>query len=465
MGEPDQIQYVYITGEDPAGRKDQAVFRLKIGGFDDGSDNGDPHIRTVDGKKYDFQAVGEFTLLRDRDGMEIQTRQMPVATQNPITDAYSGLTACVSVNTAVAALVGSHRIAYQPGTEPGQLQFYLDGKPARLTTEGFDLEGHRVSAFDADGTTGLRVDYSHHAVLMVTPRFWTSHNIWYMNVSVSHTHGDEGIMGRIPKDSWLPALQNGATVGPMPDSLHNRWVALYQTFADSWRVSEETSLFVYAEGTSTATFTDRNWPAAKPPCEMKPQFEIPGAPILAGMPIAQAEQVCQAITIDDLHEDCVFDVATTGDEIFADGYRFAQDLRLHSTAVQVVTDKPRTPEGEAVAITATVTPLTPARPIPTGHVNFVLDGVASGPPVALDENGQAQFTEDRFTIGEHGIHAIYTPGGEESGYHPSTSPHIVHTVVEGPGIPDGSDSKPWAKWIWILIVLILLVILWNVVFS
>ena len=93
-------QYVYITGTDPSGRQDQAVFRLKIGAPDDGSDNGDPHIHTVEGIRYDFQAVGEFILLRDReDGIEIQARQTPVLSANPIIDPYSGLRACVSVNT------------------------------------------------------------------------------------------------------------------------------------------------------------------------------------------------------------------------------------------------------------------------------------------------------------------------------------------------------------------------------
>ena len=46
-----RIQYVYITATDDAGRKDQTVFRLKIGAPDDGSDNGDPHVHTVDGKR------------------------------------------------------------------------------------------------------------------------------------------------------------------------------------------------------------------------------------------------------------------------------------------------------------------------------------------------------------------------------------------------------------------------------
>jgi hypothetical protein len=116
-GLPDQTQYVYVTAEDAAGRKDQTVFRLKIGAPDDGADNGDPHVHTVDGKRYDFQAVGEFTLLRDREGMEIQARHWPVETAMPITDSYTGLKSCVSVNTAVAARVGSHRIAYQPVRE------------------------------------------------------------------------------------------------------------------------------------------------------------------------------------------------------------------------------------------------------------------------------------------------------------------------------------------------------------
>ena len=82
----DGIQYVYITATDALGRQDQAVFRLKIGAPDDGADNGDPHIRTVDGKYYDFQAVGEFTLLRDTEGLEIQVRQTPVPTATPIID-------------------------------------------------------------------------------------------------------------------------------------------------------------------------------------------------------------------------------------------------------------------------------------------------------------------------------------------------------------------------------------------
>jgi hypothetical protein len=74
---------------------------------------GDTHITTLDGVKYDFQAVGEFVALQGDggDNLEIQTRQTAVATQGPGNDPYSGLTTCVSVNTAVAARVGNSRVS------------------------------------------------------------------------------------------------------------------------------------------------------------------------------------------------------------------------------------------------------------------------------------------------------------------------------------------------------------------
>jgi hypothetical protein len=427
-------EYVYITAADASGRKDQAVFRLKVGAPDDGADTGDPHIRTVDRKHYDLQAVGEFVLLRDHEGMEVQTRQTPVPTANPVTDQYTGLTACVSLNTAVAARVGSHRISYQPGRERGQLQFYLNGKPTQLPSEGVDLDGHRVRGVDATGAPGLRVDYAHHAVLSVTPNFWSSHGLWYLNVSVSHTQADEGLMGPIPEETWLPRLPNGATVGPMPASTHERYIALYRTFADAWRVTDDTSLFVYAPGTSTATFTDEDWPTEEPPCKLKPQFEIPDAPPPVSISLERARQVCHAVTVDDLHWDCVFDVATTGEEEFAKGYLFAQDLRLRGTALQLVADKASTQPGELLTVTATVLPLHAGDGVPTGTVTFLVDDVVVvGSPVKLNDQGRMRFTTDALTSGDHRIRAEFGPGDGEHGYHSSGSPTLLHTVGTGGG--------------------------------
>ena len=60
---------------------------------------GDPHIQTLDGLGYDFQAVGEFVLIESTSGddLQVQVRTAPVGD-------------LVSVNVAVATLVDGQRV-------------------------------------------------------------------------------------------------------------------------------------------------------------------------------------------------------------------------------------------------------------------------------------------------------------------------------------------------------------------
>lgn len=429
-------EYVYVTGTDPAGRKDQAVFRLKVGAPDDGADNGDPHVHTVDGHNYDFQGVGEFTLLQDAEGLEVQCRQWPVEAAGPVADPNTGLTTCVSVNVAVAARVGANRISYQVGRDGKELRFYLDGKEAPLPREGLDLGPHRVESYEvAGGAQGIRVDYADQSVLTITPYFWTSYNVWLLNVAVAHTQADEGIMGVIPPGTWLPALRDRTTVGPMPGDPHDRFVALYRTFADSWRVTDETSLFTYEPGTSTASFTDRSWPDEKGACVITPGFEIPGArPLASGLALERAEKVCSAVTVEGWHRDCVFDVATTGDEELARPYLELQDLQVRGTSVQVDADGPTTRPGERLTVTVTVLPLRPEAPRPTGSVSLVVDGMPVGRPAKLDRRGRASVTLPPLEPGDHRIRAVYAGGGKHE-HRASSSPSLLLTVGAGPGEP------------------------------
>jgi hypothetical protein len=412
-----------------------------------GNHIGDPHVHTVNGMSYDFQAVGEFTLLRNGEMMEVQVRQSPVNTANPVTDQYSGLTVCVSINTAVAARVGNHRISYQPGREGPRLHFYLDGKPAQLPVEGLALDRHWVSAFDANGEIGLRIDYDDGTVVTITPMFWNAHNVSYIDVSVANTGAHEGVMGIIPQDSWLPRLRNGRSLGAIPASLNARYAQLYKTFANSWRVTKKTSLFVYAPGTSTATFTDRDWPGAQPPCNLKPQFQIPGVGVFKGMPIPEAEAICRSVIDKDLHDNCVFDVATTGDETFVRGYLTAQESRVYGTGVRLSGYVPamlrpdRSPDAarmqqvnrldQWLALTARVAPLTPGRPTPTGTVTFFVDGVPTQRAVELDDTGAARLTVGPLKPGEHQIRATYSGGGRFDNLS-GVSSTLLHTVLAEP---------------------------------
>ena len=161
------------------------------------------------------------------------------------------------LNTAVAARVGSHRVTYQPNIsgvpDPSGMQLRVDGILKTLGPDGINLgSGGRV--IKAPAGDGIEINFPDETVLLVTPGYWNSQSKWYLSVSILNTRAKEGIMGAVPPGSWLPALPNGNSVGPKPASLHQCYVDLYQTFADAWRVTNSTSLFDYAPGTSTSTF-------------------------------------------------------------------------------------------------------------------------------------------------------------------------------------------------------------------
>jgi hypothetical protein len=226
---------------------------LHWGSLNDGFNDGDPHLTTVGGIHYDFQSAGEFVALRDGNGTQIQTRQTPVSTQPPVANTYTGLATCVSLNTAVAARVGTHRVTYQPNLDgrpdSSGLQLRVDGVLKPLGAQGLNL-GPGARVVKSSAGNGIEIDFPDGTSLTATPNFWgPPHNKWYLSVSVFRTPASEGIMGSLASGSWLPALPDGTSLGPMPATLPQRYSDLYGKFADAWRVTNTTSLFDYAPGT------------------------------------------------------------------------------------------------------------------------------------------------------------------------------------------------------------------------
>ncbi|MFO1418204.1 MAG: hypothetical protein U1E83_05990 [Methylotetracoccus sp.] len=310
---------------------------------------GDPHLTTVDGVKYDFQSAGEFTALR-KEGLEIQARQTPVPTAGvPITNEYTGITHCVAIYTAVAAKFGKSRVTVQPGlksteVDPKSMQVRVNGKLVTIPRTGLVLgstgDGNAPGSFDGMLATvdggGFEITGADGTQLVVTPAFWTSQNLWYLNVSVFQTSATLGTMGKIagvesgpdltigPRDvgGWLPALPDGSSLGARPDSEDERYEVLYEKFADAWRVRDNTSLFDYAPGENTATFTLEEWPRNHPQsCAIEGQDSVQGTTDEA------AAAACAAVTDAGHRADCKFDVAITGNTDFGKLYVASQSFK------------------------------------------------------------------------------------------------------------------------------------------
>ena len=286
-------------------------------------DAGDPHITTTNGVNYDFQAAGEFTVLKNSDSeFEVQARQTPVQTNfTPGPNPYTGLASCVSLNTAVAARIGGHRVSYQPlrsSANREEMVLRIDGTQVPLTATPINLGGGIDVVRASFPGAGLFAHSDDGTDLTVTPRYWSSQGYWYLDIDALNTPAREGVAGHIHSGDWLPRSPTGASFGPMPGPLTSRHVLLNQTFADAWRVSSSTSLFDYATGTNTGTFTDRNWPTPPgQPCL------TPLPPVRAPIEVMQPQlalQVCRPVRDDQRRANCVFDVTVLGDAIFAEGY-------------------------------------------------------------------------------------------------------------------------------------------------
>lgn len=298
---------------------------LHWGSANNGFDDGDPHLTTIDGVHYDFQGAGEFVALTDGNGLEIQTRQTPIATAwPPVHNPHTGLTSCVSLNTAVAVRLGKRRVTYQPGitgtVNPAGLELRVDGVLTPLGAQGVDLSPAGRIVTPPDGN-GIQIEFADGSKLVASPQPWAAEGRWYLNLSVFGTRAGQGLLGSIPAGSWLPALPDGKSLGALPAALHDRHVTLNQTFADAWRVNANSSLFDYGAGTSTATFTLAKWPPEKPPCDLpkttplKPESE------------AVAQQVCAKIQDPALKANCIYDVQVMGNVDFANGYTALEKLR------------------------------------------------------------------------------------------------------------------------------------------
>ena len=416
------------TGDNPAGTATFDAYTERVTGGVAAAE-GDPHMTTVDGVHYDFQGAGEYITLRDADGTNIQLRMTPVPTAGVLgPNGYTGISTCVSLTTAVAARVGSRRLTFQPNIsgvpDPSGMQLRIDGVLTTLGPSGMNLgSGGRVVNSASGG--GIEVEFPNGTQMVVTPGWWASQGKWFLNVNVSRTPAVEGIAGAIAPGSWLPLMPDGTSLGPRPAALHDRYAQLYDKFGDAWRVSNATTLFDYAPGTSTATFTIAGWPSETAPCT------VPASPPVVALDPSVARELCSRITNKNRFGDCVLDVTLTGEKAFARTYILTERILAGATMLTLSSDKDPVRPRETVTFTAIVErKASTGRGAPTGLVQFMVDGKRVGEPVKLNTAGRATWKTATLRPGKHEVSARYIPTKNSAFFATSTVEAITVTAVE-----------------------------------
>ena len=111
--------------------------------------------------------------------------------------------------------------------------------------------------------------------------------------------------------------------------------------------------------------------------------------------------------------------------LFSSSANLTQTVSKATSRTAVRSSSSTVTRGLNVVFTATVTARAPGAGIPTGTVQFGIDGVSSGPALSLNSSGQAAYAISTLSVGRHTISAVYTGSGN---FNTSTSGNITQRI-------------------------------------
>ena len=202
----------------------------------------DAHLVEPDGTILDFNPEGEFvfaTSTQSGDSFDVQVRLQPLDNSQS-----------ASIVTQVAAQLGTDRVTF--GLDRSGLVM-VNGSAVNLTLNAPDLlSGGELTQVDSQT---YKIVWNTGEVLTVT------NSGTFLSVSVSG--GPNATPGTIVGLATLSAATTAGNDLTLPDGTVLSGpitTAELAQFANAWRVPQSFSLFDYAPGQSTATFTDTTFP-------------------------------------------------------------------------------------------------------------------------------------------------------------------------------------------------------------
>lgn len=245
--------------------------------------DGDPHLRTFDRASYSLMSVGEFTAVKSTsDNFEVQARQEEVKTLNS-----SGT---VSWNTGLAIRTGNSDVCIYPP----------DRVFVNRQSIGFNFTEYRL-------TNGGKIEKNGNSIRVITPNEdeikVNLHKVnldYYITPNENRKGKVRGILGNYDESATNDLqIQDGTFIT-------GKYEELYPRYADSWRIKQNESIFVYDSGKNTESYTDRNFPR--------------NPVVLTAAQRNAARTVCEKAGVTDpiLLENCIVDVASANDNTLAD---------------------------------------------------------------------------------------------------------------------------------------------------
>jgi plastocyanin len=377
-----------VTGQDCGG-----------GGASAGS-YGEPHEVTFSGDDYEFQGAGEFTLVKSTtDSLAIQIREQP----------FPGAVD-VAINTATAMRVGP-TIVELVGDDKGRLHLWIDRKQVPLASQPLDgggtlsvKDGRFATVTWPDGTQATVYSATTLAVAHQTATCNVAGTI-YVDVSVPHSRFGHltGLLGDAGAHPFSDLIGGNGVHYPYeklayPSGSVGNYDLLYHQFGQSWRISQQSSLFAYPAGTTTKSYTNTAFPSKALTISSLTPTKVSGA-----------LKACKkaGITNGLLLADCVFDVGVTGSSCFAND---DADVQV-TTGGPAPSSAPPSSGSTSPATPTTTTSTTTTSPTTTTAVSGFVVTVTAGTPRAYAFKLSAS-TQSRVVSDTPGVAELSLPAGE-----------------------------------------------------